>query len=280
MEPKLPHMPLWVYDLDTDRDCRKMSDATFGRYMRLLIRQWIEGCVPATPTEAMRDAMLDPGSEADIQRLLDQKFTLKDGQARRNVKCFDARNDAIKKVLTLRKNGSYGGLAKAKANGSNASGSVSGFDSFWKIYPRKVGKLDARQKFKAAVARLKSAHDDPVAHLIDRVTAFGASPKGQGDWCPHPATWLNEGRYDDDPAAWQRSGDDKAPSTRRTIGTAKAESVLQRLLAEHQGGVTRSANARRFVREKLTDEQAKEPSIVGLLERFNTPSGERRQCAN
>jgi hypothetical protein len=135
---KLPHMPLWVYQIDTDRDCRGMPDATFGRYMRLLIRQWIEGCVPATPAEAMRDAMLDPGSEGDIQSLLDRKFSIRDGSVRRNGKCDEERQEAIRKVLLNREHARKGGRAKALASAKasakasahlRASGSVSESES-------------------------------------------------------------------------------------------------------------------------------------------------------
>lgn len=131
---KLPHMPLWVYDIDTDRDCRKMSDATFGRYMRLLIRQWIEGSVPAKPPEAVRDAMLDPGSEGDVQSLLDRKFTQRDGDERRNVKCDEERRGAIEKCERNRSAGRKGGVAKASANAvanakANGQTRASGSDS-------------------------------------------------------------------------------------------------------------------------------------------------------
>ncbi len=35
---------------------------------------------------------------------------------------------------------------------------------------------------------------------------FARSPVGSsGEFCPYPSKWLNEGRYDDDPAAWNRS---------------------------------------------------------------------------
>jgi hypothetical protein len=44
--------------------------------------------------------------------------------------------------------------------------------------------------------------------LVERMQAFSASPKALSRFCPHPSTWLNEGRYDDDPRTWLR-GDDR-----------------------------------------------------------------------
>ena len=65
------------------------------------------------------------------------------------------------------------------------------FDLFWSLYPRKVAKGAARRAWTAAVRRTTA--DRIVAVL--RVYPFDLSrPK----YIPHPATWLNGERYDDD----------------------------------------------------------------------------------
>lgn len=115
---ELPYMPLWVVDIDTDRDCRAMTDAEIGRYMRLLFRQWMEGDVPTDATRAIRDAMLDPDAVESVQRLLDMKFSDRsgpDGRAR-NPRCHELREAAIAKAEVNRRNGSKGGRPKADAN--------------------------------------------------------------------------------------------------------------------------------------------------------------------
>ena len=60
---------------------------------------------------------------------------------------------------------------------------------------------------------------DPHGYLLGKMQAFAASPIGRGDkqYIPHPATWLNNGRYDDDPATWVRRRDP------RGTGDAMAE---------------------------------------------------------
>ncbi len=72
------------------------------------------------------------------------------------------------------------------------------FEEFWKVYPRREGKgnalvawqrLTLAQKRKAYLA-LKSQMRDLLAKLNDQ----------RGNYCPHPATWINQGRFDDDPA--------------------------------------------------------------------------------
>ena len=70
------------------------------------------------------------------------------------------------------------------------------FDEFWKLYPRKVGKAAALKSWK----KIK-----PTAELFERIlTAVEAAKNSQqwqkdgGQFIPHPATWLNQGRWDDE----------------------------------------------------------------------------------
>ncbi len=66
------------------------------------------------------------------------------------------------------------------------------FDAFWAVYPRKVGKGEARKAF----AKVKA----PVSMLIDAVNTQKQShqwTKNGGEYIPNPATWLNQGRWED-----------------------------------------------------------------------------------
>jgi hypothetical protein len=67
------------------------------------------------------------------------------------------------------------------------------FETFWKAYPRKVGKDAARRAF----AKVKV----PVETLVAAVEAQKSSPqwtKDNGQFIPNPATWLNQGRREDE----------------------------------------------------------------------------------
>lgn len=71
-----------------------------------------------------------------------------------------------------------------------------GFDRFWALYPRKVGKAKAI----AVWNRLK------VNGKLEQVLAAVEAQKKSEQWTreggrfiPHPTTWLNEGRWDDEP---------------------------------------------------------------------------------
>jgi hypothetical protein len=67
------------------------------------------------------------------------------------------------------------------------------FDQFWIQYPRKVGKEAARKAY--AKAMKKTTADKVLSAVEDlRIRVAGKDPQ----FTPHPATWLNEGRWDDE----------------------------------------------------------------------------------
>jgi hypothetical protein len=69
------------------------------------------------------------------------------------------------------------------------------FDIFWKAYPRKTGKGDARKKF--AKALTKTSFENIMAAL-GKVKASAQWKKDDGQFVPYPATWLNQERWDDE----------------------------------------------------------------------------------
>jgi hypothetical protein len=70
-------------------------------------------------------------------------------------------------------------------------------ESVYACYPRKVGKP------KALAAIRKALRDVPLAELRERTVAFSALWQGHPlDFCPHPATWFNQERYNDHPDTW------------------------------------------------------------------------------
>src|SRR5690606_31173077 len=109
---KLPYMPLYVHDIESDRDCRTMSDAEFGRYTRLLIRQWVEGDVADDAQSIIRDAMLDHDAVESVQSLLDRKFPVIGPGIRANKRLAEIRDEMAQKVSMNRENGRKGGSRK------------------------------------------------------------------------------------------------------------------------------------------------------------------------
>lgn len=65
------------------------------------------------------------------------------------------------------------------------------FEAWWKLYPRKVGKDAAREKFGKARKRVSAEA------LMQAVKVYMQTKPDYADWC-HPATWLNQGRWQDE----------------------------------------------------------------------------------
>lgn len=67
------------------------------------------------------------------------------------------------------------------------------FDEFWSAYPRRSGKIKAKDAFRKVLKEC-----DPET-IIAGARAFADDPNRQEEFTPHPATWLNQGRWEDDP---------------------------------------------------------------------------------
>jgi uncharacterized protein YdaU (DUF1376 family) len=79
------------------------------------------------------------------------------------------------------------------------------FDSFWDIYPRRVGKGAARLAFFRALPLLADEmeliEEAAARHMIRAVEAYANRPDTRAlepKFVPHPATWLNQKRYIDE----------------------------------------------------------------------------------
>ena len=70
------------------------------------------------------------------------------------------------------------------------------FEQFWSAFPRKVGKGAARKAFAHAITL--TTLDAMLAALRWQVTQPQWIRDG-GDYIPHPATWLNQERWEDEP---------------------------------------------------------------------------------
>lgn len=89
------------------------------------------------------------------------------------------------------------------------NGYCESFERWWCVYPRREGKgkaFDAWVKAGKAVKDSKGINGvEAAAWLFERVTAYANSPRAKESdpsKIPLPATWLNQCRYDDDPATW------------------------------------------------------------------------------
>lgn len=69
------------------------------------------------------------------------------------------------------------------------------FEAFWAIYPRRIAKKPAKQAYiKALVETTPDVILEGVKRYISHIQAENIELK----YICHPASWLNQGRYDDD----------------------------------------------------------------------------------
>jgi hypothetical protein len=70
------------------------------------------------------------------------------------------------------------------------------FAEFWKAYPKKVGKEAARKAF----MKVKPSADllQRMLEAIKEQKASDQWKRDNGQYIPNPATWLNQGRWEDE----------------------------------------------------------------------------------
>lgn len=106
------------------------------------------------------------------------------------------------------------------------------FDAFWVVYPRREGKQAARSAYAKARAGNKRQHRAPVAAdaILDGARRYAAHRAGQDPkYTKQPATWLNQGCWDDELAP-------------RTPDTARRPSTTDQRVADIQALKAKYAN--------------------------------------
>lgn len=98
---------------------------------------------------------------------------------------------------------------------------MSDFDSFWDRYPRKIGKGAARPKYARA---LRIATHEKIMAGLERFIV--AQPwEGNVKFCPHPATWLFQERWEDEHDAepeYFASHDERREHSRQLVNNVVA----------------------------------------------------------
>jgi len=89
------------------------------------------------------------------------------------------------------------------------------FEIWYEGYPRKVGRNEAFKAFRAA--RRETTLEKLVEGLAIQVEGWGAK-KTEMRFIPHPATWLRQGRWDDEDVALQECQSENAENWGHSTG--------------------------------------------------------------
>lgn len=87
-------------------------------------------------------------------------------------------------------------LSVARTARSQSDFPPNAFAIWWQLQPNKVGKDAAERAF----AKVRKSGRVTFAELMDGLKRYIATKPPTRDWC-HPTTWLNQGRWADEPAA-------------------------------------------------------------------------------
>ncbi len=98
------------------------------------------------------------------------------------------------------------------------------FEDIYNAYPRHEAKPAALSAIAKAIKRGHGA-----AYLLERTLAYAKTqPKGS-QYTPHPATWFNQDRFNDDPAEWSRAENVKPQSEKEIRCDRERKEAEQRL---------------------------------------------------
>lgn len=88
----------------------------------------------------------------------------------------------------------------ADADPKNSQKGATGFDDFWAVVPRKVGKRAARRAWEKAVKV-----ESPQV-IVQKMREYRDDPNRVDEYTKHPSTWLNAGCWEDDPLPPRNQG--------------------------------------------------------------------------
>jgi hypothetical protein len=84
-------------------------------------------------------------------------------------------------------------------------------EEIYRAYPKRVGKEAALRAIKKSLGRIGPTKD--AEWLLGKTRAYALQIQGQEErFIPHPATWFNDGRYDDEAPLNRANGHNPAPA--------------------------------------------------------------------
>jgi hypothetical protein len=117
----------------------------------------------------------------------------------------------------------------ARASTPKRSPADAAFEEFYSIYPRREARVAAEK------AWAKAVRTTPPARIILGAKRFRDDPNREDSYTPHPATWLNQGRWTDEPLPPRMVSRPPAVVTNRTaVREADSLDLVAQLRAEEQ----------------------------------------------
>ena len=226
-----PAFQFYARDFFMDENVRLMTNQQVGIYIKLLCFCWLEGSIPKNSSAIAKlcdetetaMAQLWPAiskcfevSQLDDERLVNKRL---DAERKKQQEFSDERKKAGKRGAKISWNHEIktdsSAIAEPMAKNSSAFASASAsstsntikhtaakaasytpaFESFWKEYPRKSGKVAA---FKSWASKGCEVHLEAILKALAWQKRSKAHLMRDQEFIALPATWLNQGRWGDE----------------------------------------------------------------------------------
>ena len=200
-----------------DEDTEELLVRTYMRYDEMYAQPNGRKAILAA-TDEIVSGTLRATVEEELEDLTGEGSDNPSGNPSRNLSGKGSGNPSGKGSLTPRTRN----LEPGTRNHEPSSGEieiVDRFDEFWRLYPRKTGKAQAVK----AWSKLKPGDHDHAIGILPEHVAYWHRNDTATQFIPHPATWLNGRRWEDELPA------DKPSAPRRE---APGMGALRRLMEE------------------------------------------------
>lgn len=186
---------------------QKLSDAEFGRLMRAAIAY--KGGNPVPELTGREELMWD-GIKLDIDRDNEQYSAICEARSEAGRRGAETRWNGKSNLPDSKNSKShlpYGKNSQDKEKDKEedkdkdkdiyktSSSTDDRFEKFWEAYPRKVGKGNARTAW--AKIRVTDELFNTILNAVEQQKQWDQWQRDNGQYIPHPATWLNQQRWED-----------------------------------------------------------------------------------
>ena len=216
-----------MYAADFDMDTNTWTNEEVGLYLRLLLSQWVNGPLVDDPVKLAKVGRISHKKFTNLFQNISHKF-VRNGDGKLQNERLESEREKQRKYRESQSNAGKRGARKrwktdSKPNGdpngkpdgetialqSSSSSSISKekkelkkwwgnqFDVFWKEYPNKAGKKPARIKWNK-IEKQSAELFRAIMDGLGRAKASEGWEKEDGQYIPHPTTWLNNDRWEDE----------------------------------------------------------------------------------
>jgi len=168
-------------------------------------------------TDTKRPPTVTPARDDTVTPAHDDSITpFRDDSAPSNINQTPIKEETIKQTLP------HCPPAGESVNGHQISSPLIE-EQIYNAYPRKVAKPIALRAIRRALEKY------PFEFLLERTRSFAASYNGDPQFIPHPTTWFNGERFNDDPATWTRKPTATSKTQPKVITTVGFDSTVTKL---------------------------------------------------